>query len=206
MLEHLIATVNAAVRMPVSFPAFTFQPWNAHSMRTLVKRLPRREKYTAIRHVEAEGNRLVLPLASRADPFWTIIGNEIAQPAITSVVMAKLGVPGDVYPRAALIRDEPGYAISIHTDSIKKAATLQIYLASDDHAPHIGCKFYGLGNGDVGKPPRPGTSVPYLPGSGYFFARTENSWHGVARTTESDGVRNSLMIVYYRDPNETGFT
>jgi len=47
-------------------------------------------------------------------------------------------------------------------------------------------------------------AVPYLPGSGYFFRRTEASWHAVMPTQEQDGERNSLMLVYFDSP-KVGF-
>lgn len=105
------------------------------------------------------------------------------------------------HPAVALIRDIPGYQIRPHPDSKHKLATVQVFLPSHTRAPHIGTRFYRK-DGDAFTET---AAVPYLPGQGYFFRRTDNSWHGVEPTTQQDGVRDSLMLIYFDSP-KAGFS
>ena len=42
--------------------------------------------------------------------------------------------------------------------------------------------------------------LDFLPNTGYAFAVTERSWHGVEPVRETGASRNSLMLIYYCRP------
>lgn len=88
-----------------------------------------------------------------------------------------------------LQRDEPGYRIGVHPDTSDKVMLLQLYLAPDGSHPEIGTALYrreGAGFMRV-------DTLPFQPNTGYSFARTEETWHGV----EAIGaLRHSLTLNY----------
>lgn len=100
-----------------------------------------------------------------------------------------------LYPVPILLRDQPGYRISIHADKPTKAITVQYYLPADERQKHLGTLFHEAESG-------PGASqtvqMPFLPASGYAFPVVEKkSWHSANRTTEADGERVTMMVTYY---------
>ena len=42
--------------------------------------------------------------------------------------------------------------------------------------------------------------APFVPGSGCTFAVGRTSWHGVERIREGAGVRDTILLIYFRDP------
>jgi hypothetical protein len=100
-----------------------------------------------------------------------------------------------VYPIPILLRDQPGYKISIHSDVATKAITVQYYLPSDESQRHVGTIFH---ESDQGAGAEKTTQMPFLPASGYAFpVSLTKSWHSAAETTEADGERVSMMVTYY---------
>lgn len=88
-----------------------------------------------------------------------------------------------------LQRDEPGYKIGIHPDTSDKVVLLQLYLAPDDAHTEMGTALYrregqGFAIADT---------LPFRRNSGYSFARTETSWHGVEPI---GALRYSLTLNY----------
>ena len=105
--------------------------------------------------------------------------------------VAKVGL----YPVPILLRDLPGYKISIHSDVGKKAITVQYYLPSDESQRHIGTIFH---ESDKGAGAKKTTQMPFLPSSGYAFpVALTKSWHSAAETSEKDGERVTMMVTYY---------
>jgi hypothetical protein len=92
-----------------------------------------------------------------------------------------------LYPVPILLRDQPGYKISIHADTLTKAITVQYYLPSGDAQKHLGTLFHE----DLEGPGAERTvQMPFLPASGYAFPVVDKkSWHSARTTTESDGER-----------------
>jgi hypothetical protein len=88
-----------------------------------------------------------------------------------------------------LQRDEPGYRIGIHPDTSDKVVLLQLYLAPDDSHPEMGTALYRRDGADFAKV----DTLPFRRNSGYSFARTEESWHGVEPTS---ALRYSLTLNY----------
>jgi hypothetical protein len=100
-----------------------------------------------------------------------------------------------MYPIPILLRDQPGYKISIHSDVATKAITVQYYLPSDESQRHIGTIFH---ESDRGPGAKNTTQMPFLPASGYAFpVSLTKSWHSAAQTTEEDGERVTMMVTYY---------
>ena len=93
-----------------------------------------------------------------------------------------------------LQRDEPGYRIGIHPDTSDKVVLLQLYLAPDDAHVEMGTAIYrreGEGFAKV-------DTLPFRRNSGYSFARTETSWHGV----EPIGALRYSLTLNYRLQNQ----
>lgn len=96
--------------------------------------------------------------------------------------------------RPVLFRDIAGYKISVHADNLDKVITSQIYLPRDDSQVHLGTSFHRQ------NPDRSFEKVktlPFTPNSGYAFPVTTDSWHSVEQMRESDGPRNTLMLIWY---------
>jgi len=100
-----------------------------------------------------------------------------------------------VYPIPILLRDQPGYRISIHSDVPKKAITVQFYLPADASQRGLGTIFH---ESDHGPGAEKVTQMPFMPATGYAFpvSRTK-SWHSAATASDGDGERVSMMVTYY---------
>jgi hypothetical protein len=160
-----------------------------------------------------------LPSASRA--FWAGISAALQSEAVRERVLAMLagdlsrrfGVTPDTvrhisaHPRPLLVRDRPGYWIEPHPDSPAKVATLQFYLARGGSHSSLGTSLYRLRPWRIanwwatGRPLEEFHRFRFEPGSGYGLAVGRWSWHGVEKIPSEAGVRDSLMLVYYRDPS-----
>ena len=99
------------------------------------------------------------------------------------------------YPVPILLRDQPGYRISIHSDVPKKAITVQFYLPRDGSQRDIGTIFH---ESDHGEGADRTSQMPFMPATGYAFpVSLTKSWHSAATSTERDGERVSMMVTYY---------
>src|SRR5438552_8083141 len=100
-----------------------------------------------------------------------------------------------MYPVPILLRDQPGYKISIHSDVATKAITVQYYLPVDESQRHVGTIFH---EGDKGAAAKNTVQMPFLPASGYAFpVSLTKSWHRAAETNANDGERVTMMVTYY---------
>lgn len=84
-----------------------------------------------------------------------------------------------------------------------KVATLQLYLPAEESPRHLGTSFYRpapLKFLRTGRLLEEFRRVPFEQGSGYAIAVSRTSWHGVERIPDHAGVRDSLMLVWFRDP------
>ena len=96
------------------------------------------------------------------------------------------------YPRARLLRDEPGYVIEPHTDVVpNKVATLQFYLPADESNVNFGTVMYDENKIQV-------EQMKFLPNTGYAFAVTHKSWHAVVPF--SGNIRYTIIVSYYTKP------
>ena len=115
-----------------------------------------------------------------------------------SALEQRFGKPAEkvgLYPVPILLRDQPGYKISIHSDVGKKAITVQFYLPADDSQRHIGTIFH---ESDKGAGAKKTTQMPFMPSTGYAFpVALTKSWHSAAQTKKADGERVTMMVTYY---------
>lgn len=137
---------------------------------------------------------------------WLPVARALCSPALEAAFKRKFratleerfGKPAEkigVYPIPILLRDQPGYKISVHSDVPTKAVTVQFYLPKDDSQSGIGTIFH---ESDKGAGAKKTTQMAFLPSSGYAFpVSLTKSWHSAAETTEADGERVTMMVTYY---------
>jgi hypothetical protein len=115
-----------------------------------------------------------------------------------STLEERFGKPAEnigVYPVPILLRDQPGYRISIHSDVPKKAITVQFYLPRDASQRDIGTIFHESNEGEGAERT---TQMPFMPATGYAFpVSLTKSWHSAATSTARDGERVSMMVTFY---------
>ncbi len=113
----------------------------------------------------------------------------------------------DAHPRPTLVRDLSGYWIAPHPDTRAKIVTVQFYLARDDSQRALGTTLYRrrllnprvlLSLSNMFEPVR---RLEFLPNTGYLFPVGSRSWHGREEVPAGAGERNSILLVYYRDPS-----
>lgn len=99
------------------------------------------------------------------------------------------------YPVPLLVRDLGGYRITIHRDAQSKGITVQFYLPRDDTQAHLGTIFHDGPDGEAALRTK---KLGFRPSTGYSFpVQLTKSWHSVSPTSDADGERNSMMIIYY---------
>jgi hypothetical protein len=109
-----------------------------------------------------------------------------------SVMQQRFGSAG-VPPLEATVklqRDLPGYRIGVHPDTTDKVVLIQLYLPATDAHRHMGTSLYvqrGEGFELV-------ATLPFARNSGFSFAKTADSWHGVEPVIDAE--RHSLTLNY----------
>lgn len=107
-------------------------------------------------------------------------------------------------PRPCLVRDLGGYQIDPHPDSRSKIVTMQFYLPEGPSQADMGTSIYRLRPRNLPRlllarsPLEKCGQFAFKPNSGYGFAVGWRSWHGRERIPEASGIRNSLLLFYYR--------
>jgi hypothetical protein len=187
--------------------------------RRLLDGLPQIGRYREFRHRDAmqpDGHSarrkfylfpehiLFLPVAQRAvwreasRVFRSPMLQEVFKRKFRSALERRFGRSIDrlsFYPIPILLRDLPGYGISVHGDSLSKAMTVQFYLPADDSQAHLGTVLH---EGRVGAGAERVKKLGFRPATSYAFPVVRHeSWHSVTRTRDTDGERNSLMLTYY---------
>ena len=158
----------------------------------------RREFYLFSEHI------MLLPAAQRR--FWLELSRVLRSRALQDAFKQKFRVPLErrfgrsverlsFYPVPILLRDLSGYRIGIHGDGLRKAITVQFYLPHADSQAHLGTILHEGRDGDAAQRTK---ALAFRPAAGYAFpVLRHESWHSVARTSDADGERNSLMLTYY---------
>lgn len=154
--------------------------------------------------------------------FWNEIGTALTSPRLKSAVFAKLakdlshrfGIKPEeldtipAYPKPALVKDLGGYEIAPHKDTRSKIVTMQFYLPPDFAKVDLGTAVYRqnwLRPSIILSPRNRFEKVKqfrFAPNSGYAFAVGGKSWHGRETVPMASGERNSLMLIYYAEPNK----
>jgi hypothetical protein len=112
------------------------------------------------------------------------------------------------YPRSALIRNLGGYQIAPHPDGSSKIVTMQFYLAPDLTQIDLGTAVYERHLFRLKTLLDPKSrfvkvkQFPFQPNSGYGFAVSRWSWHGREPVPMTAGVRNTILHIYFNDPNK----
>jgi hypothetical protein len=195
------------------------QMFDSEAYATLLSAIPDRHFFHDLRHRDAlrqDGSstrlrmylypELLLRLPAELRRVWMPIARALCSPELELAFKRKFRTALEerfskpverigVYPIPILLRDQPGYKISIHSDVATKAITVQYYLPSDDSQRHIGTIFH---ESDKGAGAKKMTKMPFLPSSGYAFpVSLTKSWHSAAETSEKDGERITMMVTYY---------
>jgi hypothetical protein len=218
--KQLIAAVDRAeVRHQPFDHVYMEQVLDHDTYATLLAAMPDRRFYHDLKHRDAlrkDGSstrlrmylypELLKGLPEKQKRVWLPVAKALCSRELEaafkgkfrSVLEARFGKPVEkigVYPIPILLRDQPGYKISIHSDVATKAITVQYYLPSDESQRHIGTIFH---ESDQGAGAENITQMPFLPASGYAFpVSLTKSWHSAAQTTDADGERVTMMVTYY---------
>lgn len=109
-----------------------------------------------------------------------------------SVMQERFGAAGlpPLEATVKLQRDLPGYHISVHPDTTDKVALIQLYLPATDAHRHMGTSLYVK----RGEGFEVAATLPFARNSGFSFARTDHSWHGVEPVIDAE--RHSLTVNY----------
>ena len=154
--------------------------------------------------------------------FWLGIGDTLKSDELRNQVFdmlavdltARFGVSREAlsqieaYPKPTIVRDVGGYQIPPHPDKKKKIVTLQFYLPEDCSQQDLGTALYKRKFSLGGLLPfkrqfEKVKQFSFLPNSGYGFSVSRKSWHGRELITMTSGVRNSLLLIYYTDPDNS---
>ncbi|MFG0261788.1 MAG: hypothetical protein ACF788_05295 [Novipirellula sp. JB048] len=152
--------------------------------------------------------------------FWYTLRHALGSRALKDAVFTKLAaglalryqvpeqqvreLPGFALPE--LFRETEGYSIKPHPDTRKKVVTMQFALAADDSQRLLGTEFYRRSVNPMAwlREPRGFDIVkqaPFLPNTVYAFSVLNTislkSWHGKSTLAPQQGVRNSLLNIWY---------
>lgn len=161
-----------------------------------------------------------LPQAQRT--FWNGIAAALYDSRLKQAVFARLskdlsrrfGIPADqldsipAYPKPALVKDLGGYEIAPHKDTRSKIVTMQFYLPADTSKVNLGTAVYRVRLFQLKNLVSPRKrfekvkQFSFRPNSAYAFAVGPKSWHGRDPVPMASGERNSLMLIYYAEPNK----
>jgi hypothetical protein len=149
----------------------------------------------------------MLRLRKEKREVWDSIGHVLRSAPVRDAFVRKLA-PGlqqrfgprfnavGMYAVPILTRDVAGYQIGIHSDTLWKAITVQVYLPKDDSIKHIGTVFHSR-NPDASY--RVALRMPFLPNSGYAFAVGSDTHHSVDTVGPEVRTRDSILINYFVD-------
>ncbi len=116
------------------------------------------------------------------------------------------------FPRGQLYSEVEGYRIAPHPDTREKVVTMQFAFPDDDSLEDVGTEFYTRSINPLHflREPR-GFSIaktmPFLPNHAYAFSVLNDfglkSWHGRSTIPPMNRIRNSLLHIWYAEPDET---
>ena len=218
--ESLTLAINSASLISSPYDHFRMEEiFPAELYAALIQQLPDKSFYQPIPHRDAkisenESTRLVMPLSREyllnsalsedKKRFWMQVSEECDAISVKDAVFSKLqhdlferfGIEPKDIPvtlKLQLYKDVTGYKIRPHRDNMAKVVTLQIYLPMDHQLEFCGtCIYKSQGNEEMEKIKK----FPFVPNSGYSFAVSNKSWHGVETITQEGIERNSLMLFW----------
>jgi len=222
IIEHFDYSLAAGEKITKPYLLYNFKPFPDDVYRAMLHHLPADEAYSPMRHPEAlrpDGTsarsefsftpNYLKRLPPEQRDFWgdlaeilraqelcDIYKKYLAPELIKRFNMPLSEIPAN--PAPMLLRDTYGYKISIHHDTDTKVMTTQYYLPADESQKHLGTiinESKGGGKYDEAR------QFEFVPNRGYCFSVSKYSWHSVKPMAPEDGVRNSLMLLYYVDHN-----
>ena len=229
-LKDLIAGHVASAIRSTNVDAVPFQHLELQGVfppdfyREMLENLPETRQYGELQHADARlpngrsaRRKLELRaprlrhLPARQREIWTAVSCALLSEEVRAAYCEKFATALDarfqgphraikLHPAAMLLRDLGGYKISIHTDSPRKAITTQYYLPKSDSQTNLGTTFHSKMDGGFQEVRR----MDFAPNTGYAFPVTADSWHGVGQMRDSDGERNTIMLIYYIDQGIVG--
>lgn len=138
--------------------------------------------------------------ATPTDEFWTKLNKQLLSGGLKKAICEKFNIKGDnLKEDLLLIRDNPGYTIPPHTDSINKIISALFYLPTDNSTTKEGTSiFTPIQKGFICKKGkhynfedfRKVYTAPFKQNSLFLFMRTDNSFHGVE---PCENERNVLL-------------
>lgn len=109
----------------------------------------------------------------------------------------------DFYGDAVLVEDHMTHSMGAHTDHPRKAVTLLFYLPRDQSQSHMGTSIFvpkdhtfecsGLAHHSFEQFDQV-RAFPFVPNALFMFAKTGNSFHGVAPVRDTEARRRLLML------------
>ena len=104
--------------------------------------------------------------------------------------------PAGFFPIPILTRDISGYGIQVHTDTHRKAITVQIYLPRNDRTAHVGTVFHErIADGSLQR----AKQLRFSPNTGYAFAPWNDTFHSVDPVGPEVATRDSILLTYFHD-------
>lgn len=142
----------------------------------------------------------IVKLPAKLKAFWTAYAPVFHSSRTVQAIFSHFGHPAATVPQIRLYRDLAGYKILPHPDIPQKQATTQFYFPRDRERLHLGTCLYEQ---DVNDPEEfhKVKQFAFAPNTGYSFAVSEKSWHGVEETHADERPRDTLMIIYH-DPDK----
>lgn len=160
-------------------------------------------------------HRRILNPMEYGNPFWRDIAIWMAsKPYITGVYNRFKAVAKERFGEreleigvnVRLVRDEPAYSLSPHTDVPGKFLSFLFYLPENGELSEFGTSIFrphASGLTSDGKAWLsfddfdPVWTAPFAPNSCFAFARTDRSFHGVLPHPEATKQRNALLLNVY---------
>jgi hypothetical protein len=222
ILDRFQNALESATSYNDPYLLYSFSPFSDELYATIIRSLPPDDSYMELKHGDArraDGSyaRLVFPLkeerirqnlSGEVREFWLEFVNilrdsrlrDLFMKAFAPELQKRFGSPLSEIPALPvpmLMRDLPGYKISIHHDIDTKVITTQYYLPLDDTQKHLGTGIYRRSPENKFELVR---KLEFLPGAAYCFAVSGYSWHAVDPMSVGEAARNSLMLIYFRIP------
>lgn len=222
IIDRFRHALENGVRFEEPYLLYNFSPFSEELHRQIVASLPDDDGYMELKHGDAQRPdgtfaRRVFPLkeerirrtfSGETLEFWLQFTAILRDSRIRDLFLRALEpelrkrfkmelseIPA--LPVPMLMRDLPGYKISIHHDIDTKVITTQYYLPADNSQKHLGTGIYrrtAEGKFELKR------RLDFLPRAAYCFAVSGNSWHAVDPMKEGEAPRNSLMLIYFRIP------
>ncbi|MEX1042773.1 MAG: hypothetical protein WDZ51_19225 [Pirellulaceae bacterium] len=155
--------------------------------------------------------------------FWYTVRSALGAVELKRAIYAKLApglacrygvpeqdaaeLPGFASPD--LFHETSGYQIKPHPDTRRKVVTMQIALPNDRSREDLGTEFYrrSMNPGSWLREPRGFElvrSMPFLPNAFYAFTVLNTvrlkSWHGRTKVRDNAGPRDSILNIWYENP------